>query len=291
MSNNYQNNENNEYDKSVILQLESLTNEYDNVLLKYQQATANYTSFLQQTSGLTQTPFVHLKGNYYWGTGSVGSQPIYTNTNSYGCEALCSQTSGCSGATFSSNNGMNECLLRGGEGEVIPAGSNDYAIVPLSKKYLLTIDNLNQRLIDLNQEIVSVIENKGDSIYTLEKTQRAVKGRELEQNYNKLNNERNFLKKKIQGLQDLEQEEYDTDLSTNSNYLSYILLLTLVIFIILVLVKISIGSTSSSSIFSSSSGYTINGSTGSITTKAYYIAFTILLFILFNQFYKYFFNF
>lgn len=276
MSMNIHNNSNNKYDNSVVLRLEHLTNEYDNILLKYQQAVANYTSFLQQTDNLSKSPFIHLKGNSYWGQNPVGDQSVYTDVKTpSACEALCSKTSGCSGATFANNNGMFECFLRSGDGQVVPSGSQDYAIVPLSKKYLLNIHNLNQQLTDLNQEIVSLIAKKGETIYSSEQAQRAVKGKQLQDNYNKLVQERKIVEQKIQSFQDLESEEYNSELSTNSNYLSYILLLTLAIFIIFILVKISFGNGSAG-----------NQPGGVLSFKAYYIIFAILFFILFIYYYK-----
>ena len=234
------NNENqNNYTKSVILKLETLTNQYNTVLLQYQKAITNYTNFLQQKEN--QTEYSISKGKAFWGTGQAGSQPSYTNIKTTGdCQALCSKTKGCSGATFNPNtNGMSNCFLRSGDGSVLPSNQNDHAIVPTSTEYLLNIKNLNQQLSEINQEIVKITNNEGVGIYDTEEINRRHKNIELKNNYATLLKERKMIQEKLNNLQSLEETQNDSGLVTNSNYLSYVLLLTFAVVIIVILFKIS----------------------------------------------------
>jgi hypothetical protein len=273
----------NENTNSVVLKLESLMKQYDNVLIKYQQATANYSSFLQQQgqSNSSDTPFTVLKGNAYWGTGVAGTKSVYTNTRSaIGCSALCASTKECSGATFNPNaNGMPSCFLRSGNSSIVPSSSNDFAVVPLSKKYLLNIQSLNQQLTDINQEILSTIHGEGASIFSTEQTERAMKKKQLENNYRKLIEERKMIEQKLNTFQDLDQQESNSELVTNSNYMSFVLLLGVAILCIVILVKIS-----SSGGESGTSSIEQYG--GRLGNKAYYVVFGIVFVVLFLYYYK-----
>jgi len=279
MSNTNQNNNDSSNVNSVILKLESLYNEYDTVLLKYQQAIANYSSFLQsQTSNNNKNnnSFTVIPESAFWGTGSAGSQSVYNNTsNANACSALCAQTKGCTGATFNSNNNSSLCFLRSGDGSIIPSGSNDYAVVPLSKKYLLNIQSLNKQLTDINQKIVIIINNPGQQVYNSQVSQTAIKGQELKQNYNKLVKERKMIEKKLKEFQDIDQAEYNSDLITNSNYLSYLLLLAIAIICIVILFKMTTSSTSSSVQYG-----------GKLNNKVYYIVFALIFSVLIIYYYS-----
>lgn len=269
----------NENTNSVVLKLESLMKQYDNVLIKYQQATANYSNFLQQQQGnSSDTPFTVLKGNAYWGTGVAGNQSVYTNTTTAkGCSALCATTKECSGATFNPNaNGMPSCFLRSGNSSIVPSSSNDFAVVPLSKKYLLNIQNLNQQLTDINEEISSTIHGEGASSFS---TEQAIKKKELENNYHKLIEERKMIEQKLNTFQDLEQQESNSELITNSNYFSFVLLLGVAILCIVILVKIS-------SLGGESRTSSIEQYGGRLGNKAYYLVFGIVFFVLFFYYYK-----
>jgi hypothetical protein len=263
---------------SVVLNLETLTNQYDTILLQYQQAIANYTNFLQENSSSEKT-FTTVKGNAFWGTGSAGSQSVYTNvTTPSACQALCSQTNGCSGATFNpQNNGLPACFLRTGDGTTVPSNSNDYAIIPESQQYLLNMQSLNQQLTEINQQIMNIISNQGDQVYSSEQTQRSSKKKQLSQNYNKLMQEKKKIEKQLNEYKNLEEEQYNSELVTNSNYFSYVLLLFLAIICIYMVIKIS--STSNSQNYNTQYG-------GKLGNKPYYIIFIILFLILFVYYYK-----
>jgi hypothetical protein len=269
---------------SLILKLEVLSNQYDTVLLKYQQAITNYTSFLQnQSKNSSNKPsFDVLQGNAYWGTGVAGKQAIVPNISTpSSCSASCSKTSGCSGATFTSNgSNSSSCFLRTGDGPIVPSGSNDYAIIPPSKRYLLNIQTLNQQLTELNQQIVNIVDNQGQQVYSTEVSKRILTGKQLKNNYNKLIQERKMIEQKLREFQDLDEQQDNSELVTNSNYLSFILLLALAIICIVLLFKLSIsGAGSNNSSYGAQNG-------GKLGNKAYYFLFAIIFLLLVTYYYK-----
>jgi hypothetical protein len=241
------NNQNNK-ENSVILHLESLNQQYDTLLIRYKEAISNYTNLVQQKQNNSPEKYSLIKGNSFWGSGQAGSQSVYTNVNNAsGCQALCSKTSGCSGATFNpGTNGNPKCYLRSGNGSMVPSAATDYAIIPLSTEYLLNIQNLNQQLTEINNQIMELINNKGASMFTSEELIRYKQNSGLKKKYNELLQEREMIEEQLKTLQDLEQEENSSDLVTNSNYLSYLLLLSLAIFVIIMLFKFTSMSNSNS---------------------------------------------
>jgi len=259
-------NNENEYANSIILKLESLTSQYNEVLLKYQKAIANYTSYLQQNKN---PEYSVIQGSAFWGTGQAGTQAAYNNIGSVdSCKALCSKTKGCNGATFNPrNNGS--CLLRSGDGSTVPSQQSDSAIIPVSKEYLNNINYLNQQLSSINEQIINITSNEGSVIYDTEEINRTQKSMELKNNYAVLLQERQMIQEKLNKLQSLEEVNNDTGLVTNSNYLFYILLLTFAIAVVVILFKISTMSGNSTSA-------TQNG--GGLSKKVYFIIIAIIVF-------------
>jgi hypothetical protein len=116
-------------------QLETLTAEYDAVLLKYNKALADNIDFQV------------LPGQTYMNT--VLSEGAATSVDE--CKAMCSSDKQCTGATFNSDDQY--CRTTSGEGSPTVSSDSDYAI--LENKHTLT--SLNKRLLDINQEIVQLM--------------------------------------------------------------------------------------------------------------------------------------
>ena len=89
----------NNVSKSIIMNLEELKSRYNNLLIQYKQAVANYVNYLKNNGGQTSNSlnFINVQGQAFWGTSGITS----LNTNSINtCQATCSSTPGCTGATF-----------------------------------------------------------------------------------------------------------------------------------------------------------------------------------------------
>ena len=150
MSNYFQNQKQND---SAILNLESLTKQYDTTSIQYNQVQSDYINSLQNTSQeqiQSTSNLANVPNSTFWGTTGISS----TNVSSLDkCSALCSKTPGCSGATYNvTNNNQNNCWLRGGDGSIITGTSNQYAIIPQATNYLKTLEILNIQLINLNNQ-------------------------------------------------------------------------------------------------------------------------------------------
>ena len=264
-----QNNNNDDGSDSIILNLESLTKEYDTLLIKYNQALANYSNYLQQNN---PKRLVYIKDQSFWGTGSISQQKSASVDQ---CQALCSNTANCSGATFNKDTQL--CSLRSGEGSTIPSSSNDYAIVNEGLQLLNIVNGLNMQLINVNKQILDKI-NNGKATYNTQVTERQQQNVILEENYDKLVEERRKIEVSIHEYESLDKAESDGNIAINQNYYSFLLLLAVSIVVFIILYKFS-GSITSSNSSSMMSSFQTGG--GELGINVYYIIFAIILLILF----------
>jgi hypothetical protein len=238
MSNENENNSN-------ILHLESLVKQYDTLLIQYTQVQTDYINFLKvnvttnQTNSSTNSKLVSIKGSTFWGTSGISS----SNVSSVGqCSALCSSTSGCTGATYNSNSGtQNNCFLRSGDGDVIAGTTSQYAIVPQNKEYLLTLQNLNAQLMQVNSEISNFIQTNS-SMFSTQNNDRLEQYKILQQNFEELAKERIRIASELSQFQSLNEKQGQSELIVTKNYYSYILLLFLVIICLFFVGRIVINS-------------------------------------------------
>ena len=272
---NQQNNEN-EYQESIsiVLDLESLSAQYRNYLIEYQQAVANYVNFLQQN--INDQPMSTIKGSSYWGTTSVGQNVSPTLQQ---CTASCATTAGCTGATFNlPNNGQVNCFLRGGSGNLTPGTDNNFAIIPTAQKLLLIVQNINQQLTNVNSQIQQKT-NAGQPLYDEQSEQRGLQTIELIGQFIQLNQEREKINQMLDEYQTLDQAQTQGDIMINQNYYSFLLLLGLAIVILIILYKFGFSSTTEIAPPLLQSG-------GELGINAYYIVFGIIIVAVFLHFIK-----
>lgn len=242
MSNASQNN-------SDILHLESLIKQYDIILIQYTQVQTDYINYLKisvtKTQSTSTTPnLVAIKGSTFWGNSAISS----SNVQSVGqCTAICTATSGCSGATYTTNSGtQNNCFLRSGDGDIIAGTSNQYAIVPKNKEYLNTLQNLNSQLLQINGEIMQIIQNNKNST-SKENNDENQKYDLLQKNFKQLEGQREKILSDLAQFQSLDEIQIQSTLTVNKNYYTFILLLFLVLICIFFVSKIVITSDSEKS--------------------------------------------
>ena len=270
-----QNNEN-EYQESIsiVLDLESLSAQYKNYLIEYQQAVANYVNFLKHPPSNSSMSTVN--GSSYWGTSSVGENVSQTLQQ---CEASCANTAGCTGATFNPpNNGQVNCFLRGGDSNLSPGSDNDYAILPTATMLLLIVKNINQQLTDVNSQIQQKT-NAGQPLYDEQSEQRGLQTFELIGQFIQLNQEREKINQVLNEYQTLDQAQTQGDIMINQNYYSFLLLLGLAIVILIILYKFGFSSTTENTPPLLQSG-------GELGINAYYIVFGIIIVAFFLHFIK-----
>jgi hypothetical protein len=242
MSNASQNNSN-------ILHLESLIKQYDTLLIQYTQVQTDYINYLKisvtkSQPTTTTSNLVAIKGSTFWGNSAISS----SNVQNVGqCTAVCSATSGCTGATYSTNSGtQNNCFLRGGDGDIIAGTNNQYAIVPKNKEYLNTMQNLNSQLLQINGEIMQIIQTNKNSPST-ENNDETQRYELLQKNLKELEGEREKILSDLSQFQSLDEIQTQSTLTVNKNYYSFVLLLFLVLICIFFVSKIVLTSDSEKS--------------------------------------------
>lgn len=222
---------NNSSDKTI-LELETLSKQYDIILKQYEQTVLDYISFLKQTNNTN--PFITLKGQSFWGAQSLLTQQ---NSTLNACKTLCSTTKNCSGATYDSN--LSNCYLRSGKGQTTVSSKNYTAIVSKNIFYITTLQKLNNDLTIINNKILGQI-NSGYKTYETTKNNNTMLKNKLVQNYYKLVKEREIINEQIKEYENINEYYNDSNLNANANYNSYLLLLFFVIIFIIVLMKYSL---------------------------------------------------
>jgi preprotein translocase subunit SecG len=218
-----------------------------------------------------------MPGKAFWGSGSASVSAGGTIEQ---CQALCSSTTNCSGATYNPTAyGQPMCFLRTGEGQLVPALDTDVAIIPEAQKYLLIIESINNKLISTNQQIQNVI-NQSQPIYNSMKTEGQEQNKELIQNYMKLVAEREKIAETLKSYEDLDKSEQEGEMRVTQKQYSYILLVIIALGVIVLLYKFSGVLTSESG-----SSQTYNQTGGELPQSTYYVLLIIIiLIILFNYY-------
>ena len=193
---------------------------------------------------------VSIQSQTYWGKGQLGTQGVNTNVTTVDdCVALCSTTTGCSGATFNPiDHGQPMCWLRTGDSDIGPGLYNDYAIVPETKKYLEAMKSINTKLNDTNQQIMDLTMG-GQGEYAGLTGQSSNNHIELTQNYEVLQKEREKINNMLTKFDDLDESQVDTSLSTTQHYYTFILLSVIAVAIGFVLYSFSGAASQPASIF------------------------------------------
>lgn len=220
---------------SLVLNLETLTAEYDAILVRYNQAQVNYIDFLKSAS---QSGFTSIKGQSFLGTGAISTIPASTLDL---CKASCSNTTTCTGATFNSD--TNNCSLKSGTAVPIIGLTNDYAIIPMRQQLLLQLNELNTQLTAKNSAILALITDHGAALFSNQATNRGIKKTELTANYTSLQTERENIQKLIQEYGDLEKTQIESSLHIDQNHYWLILLFVIAIIVIYFLTTMSFGTT------------------------------------------------
>jgi hypothetical protein len=134
---------------SAILKLQVLENEFNLVMKQYEQAHMNYISSLQSQGALNDSnKFVSLQGRVFWGTAGLKEGAVDSEDS---CKALCSNDPLCTGATY--NSSKTYCWTRSGKGDIAVGKDEEYALISELTQSVNNINQLNNRLTDLNQKI------------------------------------------------------------------------------------------------------------------------------------------
>jgi hypothetical protein len=222
--------------KSIVLSLETLSKEYDTVLIKYNQAQKDYIDYINIQStepnyNINSEPLTAIKGTTFWGSEKLNEGKA---TSIEQCKAMCSADASCSGATYNPDKAY--CWTRKGEGSINTSIPNDYAIIPENLKYLKVIQGLSEQLTSINNKILKTI-NKGEPLYSEQDIKRKQQTVILNENYKKLMKEREKVEKTIKKYQDLIETQNQGELFINKNYTTYIFLILVILIAIFLFIK------------------------------------------------------
>lgn len=254
---------------SIVLDLESLSAQYKNLLIEYKQAVLNYINFLKNEN-VQEDSFTAIQGQAYWGKSHI---KINNSQTLEECQASCKTTNGCQGATFNKDDYDEPiCWLENGDTNPISASPNEYAIIPKNKQLLLIVQNINQKLISVNEQI----QNKTKISQTLFNTTtetRINNNEELINQFLELTQERNRIQDLVNDYQTLDQAQIAENIKINKNYYLFWFLFFLVIIIVIISFYFLIPRTN------------LQSGGSNLENNAYYIVFCIFLIIFILLFY------
>jgi len=262
------NNENtSDESSSIVLNLESLTKNYQTLLIEYQQAVVNYINYIKGKTDMSNNnvdngdAMVTIKGVQYWGTGGISQNNAKTINE---CKAACVAASGCTGAIYNATDyAQPMCWLRSGESNMRAGKENDYSLIKKEQYLLSIIQSINEKLTAINQQIMEIT-SAGQPVFETSLQEGQQQNSTLINNYKQLTQDREKITQLMNEYQTLEEQQIQGDIKINQNYYSFLLLIALAIIILFMVYNLS-GSTPSIQ------------SGGNLSSNAYYYVFGIIL--------------
>jgi hypothetical protein len=232
----------------------------------YGKNNTKYNTSTAPNFNINAPEMTSVKGTAFWGTGALSQSKVNTVGE---CQALCANTSGCSGATYNQTTTL--CSLRKGDSNIVSGDSTDYSIVPKSLSLLKIVQNINEKLTQVNEKI-QTLSQTAETQFNTEAGKRSSSNTKLIDQYKNLVEERDKIQRMLNEYQTLDEQQVEGNINISQNYYSFILLMLLAILVIFLLYKFSIPSTQSSTTFVQ------NG--GELGTSAYFMVFGLFLLIL-----------
>ena len=218
--------------QKALINVEALQKEYDNTLQQYQEAVKNYINSLQNSSSVS---FAALPGRSWWGTNGVTEGPAESQKE---CENMCLNSSNCSGATF--NPSKHYCWTRTGDGIVTVGTDADIALIPQQKADLIVMKGLNDKLINLNQQLSSEIIVIAPQVKE-QNTMKNLKQQQLKKTYNQLLEQKLEMEKQLQEYYSIDQNNQEQGLITDQSNLSYRFWVLFTILVIIITLRKILG--------------------------------------------------
>jgi len=158
--------------------------------------------------------FNELPGRTWWGTYGIKEGTVKSKEE---CISMCASNKSCSGATF--NPVKRYCWARGGDGTVTAGMGTDIAIIPKIKNILLTLSELNNKLIIINNNLRSET-NKIKPIFEKDKQNNEEQKNIFDQYYNELYYDKTEMAKLLNEYNSVEAELNDQTLFVNKENFS-----------------------------------------------------------------------
>jgi len=219
---------NTDTNSSAILKLQVLENEFSLVMKQYEQAHMNYISSLQSQGALNDNnKFISLQGRVFWGTNGLKEGAVDSEDK---CKALCSSDPLCTGATY--NSAKSYCWTRSGKGSIAVGKDQDYALISDVTQSINNINQLNNRLTDLNDKIEKTLEEivPEQDAQIEEKNNKRKKMQDV---YQQLVADRKNIDEMLKEYKMLDQQYSDNSVyveQTNSAYILWFIFAVIVVF-------------------------------------------------------------
>jgi hypothetical protein len=213
---------------SAILKLQVLENEFNLVMKQYEQAHMNYINSLQSQGALNDSnKFVSLQGRVFWGTNGLKEGAVDSEES---CKALCSSDPLCTGATY--NSAKSYCWTRSGKGTIAVGLDTDYALISEVTQNVNNINQLDNRLTDLNQKIEKTLAEIVPEQEAQVEEKNAKKIR-LQEVYQQLMVDRQNINEMLKEYRMLEQQYADNSIyvqQTNTAYILWFIFAIIIVF-------------------------------------------------------------
>ena len=180
--------------------------------------------------------FSALKGRTWWGTAPLSEGPASTQEE---CENMCANSDKCSGATF--NPVKRYCWTRSGDANISTGQDDDYALISQRLEALSVMQVLNDKLLDLNNQITTELSNINPQVKQ-QQTDKNLKQQQLTESYQELLNHKNDIDTQLQEYYSVEQDDMNQSLYTNSQNISLRFWVLITCLILLVTIKQFFGS-------------------------------------------------
>jgi hypothetical protein len=199
--------------------------------------STNYTTNTSPVYPNTSV-FTALKGRTWWGTGGLSEGTVNSQEE---CENMCANSSQCSGAVF--NPVKRYCWTRTGESGITVGRDDDYALITQQKAALSVMKYLNERLLDLNNQIKDALQSINPEVREQyeEKNQ---KQQQLNSSYNQLLEQKIELDKQLQEYYSVEQEETNQSIYVNQQNVSFRFWVLITCLVLLITIKRIFGAAS-----------------------------------------------
>lgn len=215
-------------------QILSLSNEFNMLINKYQDTYDKYINVINTDNKTLKI----VDSSAFFGQNKINT---LNNSDVTNCQTACLSDSSCSGATFNTNS--NDCTLSSGSGNIVPAQQSN-AIVKEAMYYSYELQNLNAKLMDINEKMMNISNNSYDQYQETQK-QSSQQEETMNTNYQTLSEERIHIEKMIREYETLNKAYENGNINVTSNYYSYLFLLLIVILLIFLFFKFYSTSTQS----------------------------------------------
>ena len=215
-----------------LIKIEALEKEYASLLSQYEEAFKNYQDTLNTKTG---KEMIAVNGRTWWGQTALKEGPAGTQNE---CIAMCSANDKCTGATFNSE--KKYCWARAGDDILTPGNDNDVALIPKIKMNVITLSQLNNRLIDVNMKMSNEFKNLNPKLKA-QKIQQEKKQKELNKAYIKLSEDKKNMNNILNEYNSVEKDYENQTLNVNRANTLFKLWTLFACIVILILYKTLVG--------------------------------------------------